>query len=317
MPGVKSAAISRYTPFGYNNDIEYVKPELELTKIPENGVGMFNNVVSPGYLATMGISVIEGRDFTEHDDDSAPKVALVTKQFASRIWPNQPALGKRFRFAKDGPMLEVIGVTSDIQYFTMGEAPKPFFFRPITQWYRGQFTLDIQTTVDPVSLINPLRAMMTEIDPALPVFDVRSMEDHIVNGRALLSTRLGAAFSGVFGALALLLAAVGLYGLMSYSVVQRTREIGIRVALGAKTSTVLRLVLRQGVTIALVGVAAGVAVAFFVTQFLSKLLYGVAPHDPLIFAGVAVTLAAVGALASLIPARRAARVDPLAALRAE
>lgn len=317
LPGVQSVSFARFTPFGYSNDIAYVKPELALTKIPENGVGMFNNVVSPEYFTTMNIPILEGRAFDAHDDENAPKVAVVTKKFAERLWPKQPAVGKRFRFFKDGPLLEVIGVSGDIQYFSVGEDPRPFFFRPMAQWYRAQFTLDIRTSVDPVSLINPLRNVFKELDPFLPVFDVRSLDDHILNGRALLGTRLGAVFSAVFGVLALVLASVGLYGLMSYAVVQRTREIGIRVALGAGTSTVLRLVLRQGVTIAAIGVTVGVVITFGLTRLLAKLLFGVAPHDPVIFGSVAITLAAVGALASLIPARRAARVDPLNALRAE
>jgi len=317
LPGVRSVALARYTPFGYNNDIQYAIPEVTAAKIPDNGVGCFNNIVSPEYFATMGLPIVEGRAFNAHDDENAPKVAVVTTQFAKRLWPRQSAIGKRFKIGKNGPQLEVVGVSGDIQYFSIGEAPKPFFFRPYAQHYRSSFTINVHAAAEPAALMKQLRASIASLDPTLPVFDVRSFEDHILNGRALLGTRVGAWFAAVFGALALVLASVGVYGLISYSVAQRRREIGIRVALGARAGAVVRLVVRQGITIAIVGVLLGLAMAFGVTGLLSKLLYGVAPHDPLILGGVALTLAAVGAAASLIPARRAASVDPLIALRAE
>ncbi len=162
-----------------------------------------------------------------------------------------------------------------------------------------------------------MRTAVASLDPTLPVFDVRSFDEHIRSGRALLGTRLGAAFSEAFGALALLLAAVGLYGLLSYAVAQRSREIGIRVALGAHTSTVVRLVVRQGLMMSALGAAIGLAITFGVTRLLTALLFGVAPRDPVILGGVVVILLAVGVVASMVPALRAARVDPLTALRAE
>jgi predicted permease len=317
LPGVRAVALSRYTPFGYNNDIEYVFPEVASAPVPENGIGCFNNIVTPTYFQTLSLPIVAGRGFDAHDDEHAPLVAVVTQAFARRIWPGQSPLGKRFRIGKDAPPLEIVGVSGDIQYFSIGEAPKPFFFRPYAQWYRPTFTLAIRTAGDPVSLVNPVRGVIKAMDPTLPLFDVRSMEDHIRNGRALLGVRIGAWFAAVFGALALLLASVGLYGLISYSVEQRTREIGIRVALGARTATVLGLVLGEGMVIALAGVVVGLGVTMVVTQFLRSILYGVAPRDPVIFVTVAVTLGGVAALASLVPARRATRVDPLTALRAD
>jgi len=315
LPGVQSAALQRYTPFGYNNDIEYVIPEVSPAKIPENGVGCFNNIVTPEYFSTVGIPLVDGRGFTAHDDEQAPKVAVVTRQFAERLWPGQLAIGKRFSIGKDGPPLEVVGVTADVQYFSIGESPKPFFFRPYAQNYRSSFTLVVRTATDPASLAAPVRATMSALDPMLPIVDLRSFEDHLANGRALLGTRLGAWFAGVFGALALVLASVGVYGLISYSVAQRRREIGIRVALGARAGTVVTFIVRQGVRIAIVGVVLGLAMTAGVAQLLSALLYGVAPRDPVIFAGVGLALVAVGAMASLIPARRAATVDVVEALR--
>ena len=317
LPGVRSVSLARYTPFGYNNDIEFILPESPTAPVPDNGVGAFNNVVTPSYFATMRIPIEEGRGFDERDDAAAPKVAIITRAMARRIWPGQSALGKRFRVTKDGPALEIVGVSGDIQYFSLGETPKPFLFRPYAQWYRSSFTLVIHTSVDPTSMTSAVRGAVASLDPTLPVFDVRSLAEHIRSGRALLGTRLGAAFSEAFGALALVLAAVGLYGLLSYAVAQRTREIGIRVALGAHTSGVLRLVVRQGLVLSAVGAAIGLVMTVAVTRLLAALLFGVAPHDPVILGAVVVILLVVGTLASMIPALRAARVDPLTALRAE
>jgi predicted permease len=317
LPGVRRVALARYTPLGYNNDIEYALPEASPVKMPENGIGCFNNIVTPDYFATTGVSIVEGRAFDAHDDERAPKVAIVTKRFAEQVWPGMSAVGKRFRLEKAGPSYEIVGVSADIQYFSIGEQPKAFFFRPYAQNYRSTFTLNVLTAADPGALTNQLRTAIASLDPSLPVFDVRTMHDHVVNGRALLGTRIGAVFAAVFGLLALILASIGVYGLVSYSVAQRTREIGIRVALGARMPLVVNLVVKQGLTIALVGTSVGVALTLFVTKLLSKLLYGVAPHDPFIFGAVALTLVVVAGLASLLPARRATRVDPLVALRTE
>jgi len=317
LPGVRRVALARYTPLGYNNDIEYAIPESSPVKVPENGIGCFNNIVTPEYFATVGIPIVEGRGFDAHDDEHGPKVAVVTRRFAEQVWPGTSAVGKRFRLAKDGPSYDVVGVSADIQYFSIGERPKPFFFRPYAQNYRSGFTINVLTSVDPVALTNQLRGTIASLDPHLPVFDVRSMRDHVVNGRAIFGTRIGAVFAAVFGLLALILASVGIYGLISYSVAQRTREIGIRVALGARMPLVVNLVVKQGLAIAIVGTSVGVALTMFVTKLLSKLLYGVAPHDPIIFGGVALILVVVAGLASLLPARRATRVDPLVALRTE
>jgi predicted permease len=317
LPGVRNAALARYTPFGYNNDIEYVFPEASPVPVPESGYGYFNNVVTPSYFATMNIPIIMGRAFTDRDDEDATKVAVVTNQFARALWPGQPAIGKRFRFGRDGPMLEIVGVAGDIQYFSIGEAPKPFVFRPYAQAYRPTFTISARTAVAPASIVPALRVAVASLDPTLPLYDVRTMDDHIKNGRALFGTRLGAAFASVFGVLALVLATIGVYGLVSYSVTQRTREIGIRMALGARTPAVMRLVVRQGLSIAVIGVAFGAALALVVTRLLAGLLYGVAPRDPVILTAVAGVLVTIAVVASLIPAGRATRVDPVAALRAE
>jgi len=317
LPGVRSVSLARHTPFGYNNDIDYVLPEAPAASVPENGIGAFNTIVTPSYFETMRIPIVAGRGFDERDNPTAPRVAVVTRAMAKRIWPGQSAVGKRFRLSKDGPPIEIIGVTGDIQYFSLGETPKPFLFRPYSQWYSSSFTLMIHTSVDPTSIAGAVRSTVASLDPTLPLFDVRSFDEHIHSGRAMLGTRLRAALSAIFGALALLLAAVGLYGLLSYVVAQRTREIGIRVALGAQTGSVLQLVVRQGLMMSALGAAMGLAITMVVTRLLSALLFGVAPRDPVILGGVVAILLAVGVVASMVPALRATRVDPLAALRAE
>ncbi|HEY9227357.1 MAG TPA: ADOP family duplicated permease, partial [Gemmatimonadaceae bacterium] len=167
LPGVQSVALQRYTPFGYNNDIAYAIPERTTAKIPENGVGCFNNIVTPEYFATWGIPIVEGRGFNAQDNESTPKVAVVTRQFAQRVWPNESAIGKRFQLDKDGPQIEVVGVSGDVQYFSIGETPKPFFFRPYAQAYRSSFTLAVHTAVDPASLTNQLRATISSLDATL------------------------------------------------------------------------------------------------------------------------------------------------------
>jgi len=303
LPGVRSVALARYTPFGYNNDIEYLRPEAPTAQVPDNGIGAFNNIVTPSYFETMRIPIVEGRGFEERDNASAPNVALITRAMAKRIWPGQSALGKRFRVAKDGPVIEVVGVTGDIQYFSLGETPKPFLFRPYAQWYRSSFTLVVHTTVDPTSLAGAVRGAVTSLDPTLPVFDVRSFDEHIRSGRALLGTRLGAAFSEVFGGLALLLAAVGLYGLLSYAVAQRTREIGIRLSLGASQREVVRLVLQQGMRLVALGSGIGLVLGLGAGALLSKRQFGIAPFDLPVLVGAAVLFAAATVVIALLPAR--------------
>jgi predicted lysophospholipase L1 biosynthesis ABC-type transport system permease subunit len=208
-------------------------------------------------------------------------------------------------------------VTRDAQHNFVGEQPKPFWFLPQTQQYTSSLTLHVHTAVDPVPLAPAVRAAFASLDPDLPVFDVRTMQEHLTRGRAMIFTRLGAAFAVAFGLLALALAAVGVYGVVSYSVTQRTREIGIRMALGARLAAVLGLVVRQGAGLAVVGIAVGLLAAFGVGRVLGSLLYGVRPSDPLILGGVALLLGFVALGASYLPARRAARVDPLLALRSE
>jgi len=318
LPGVRSAALTRYMPFGFERDLFTIIPLAPLAPVPTNGVGYFGDIIGDDYFATMGIPFLEGRLFTERDNEQAPQVAIVNDALAHAIWPGATAIGKRFRIGDaKGPIVEIVGVVRGMQDLFPGETPKPYIFRPLGQAYRSDMTLLVHSTQDPLALAAPLRAMIAALDPSLPVFDVRTMDDHLHNGQAFLFTRIGSSFAAVFGLLALVLAAVGVYGVVSYSVAQRTREIGVRVALGARLTTILRLVVGQGMKLALIGAGVGLLLALATTGVLSSILYGVAPRDPFVFSAVIVLLTVIAGAACLVPAWRAMRIDPLIAIRSE
>jgi predicted permease len=318
IPGVRAVGLTRYVPFGFWRDNATVVPLAPGVTLPPNGYSYFSNIVSGDYFAAMGVPLLEGRTFTDRDDASAPPVAIVNDAFAKAVWPGQTALGKRFHLGgPSGPVLEIVGVVRGTQDMIPGETPKPLIVRPAGQAYQAEMTLVVLTASDPVAITAPLRAGISDLDPGLPVFDVRTMDDHLRNGQAFLFTRIGSAFAAVFGTLALVLATVGVYGVVSYSVAQRTREIGVRMALGARHPAIARLVVGQGMKLAWAGVAAGLALSVAATGVVSSVLYGVAPRDPLVLVGVVVLLTLVVAIASLVPARRAMRIDPITSLRSQ
>jgi putative ABC transport system permease protein len=197
----------------------------------------------------------------------------------------------------------------------LGETPKPYIFLPVAQAYRSPMTLVVETATDPTSVARSMRAVIAALDPSLPVFDVRTMDDHLRNGQAMLFTRLGSAFATVFGLLALVLATIGVYGVVSYSVAQRTREIGVRMALGARPPVILRLVVGQGMRLGWIGLGVGLVLSVATLGVVSSVLYGVGPRDPIVLGSVVVLLMVVVVIASLVPARRAMRIDPMTSLR--
>jgi ABC-type antimicrobial peptide transport system permease subunit len=242
----------------------------------------------------------------------------VNDALAKALWPGQSALGKQFHAGgNDGPIVTIVGVVRGAQDLLPGETPKPYVFQPLAQSYRSGMTLLVHTSTAPLSIVAPIRSLITSIDASLPLFDVRTMDEHLRNGQALLFTRIGMAFTLVFGTLALVLAMIGIYGVVSYSVALRTREIGVRVALGATLAGVVALVMRQGLRVAGIGIAAGILISFGVTSVLSSILYGVRPYDPVVLGGVLTLLVAIAAAASFAPARRATRIDPITALRSD
>jgi predicted lysophospholipase L1 biosynthesis ABC-type transport system permease subunit len=241
----------------------------------------------------------------------------VNDAFARAHWPGQPALGKRFRLGANGPIVEIVGVVRDMQDLLLGETPKPFVFLPIEQSFQSEMTLLVHTAVDPSGLVQPMRQVITSLDPSFPVFDIRTMEDHLRNGQAMLFTRLGSAFAAVFGLLAMVLATVGVYGVVSYSVAQRTREIGVRMALGARKPAIIALVMRQGMRLAWIGVGIGLILSVSTLGVVSSVLYGVGPRDPVVLGLVVALLTLVVAVATIIPARRAMQIDPITSLRSQ
>jgi predicted permease len=264
-------------------------------------------------METMGVELIAGRTFTRQDDDAGPPVIIINKRFADRFWPGQSALGKIVETA--GSEREVIGVMETGKYRSLGEAPSEFMWFSQRQLFTTSVTVVARTPSNPQAVLASIRGIVRSADPDMPVYDVRTMEDHM--GFALLPARLGGSVLGLFGLLGLLLASVGIYGVMAYSVAQRKRELGIRVALGADQGTVLKQVLGEGLKLTLIGTVLGLAGAAGAARLVQGLLYNVSALDPASFIGVPAVLFAVAAFAVYLPARRASRADPMRALKSD
>jgi predicted permease len=263
----------------------------------------------------MGSGLLLGHDFSERDVAKSPGVVIIDETLARRWWPDENPLGNRLVMGPEKKVLEVIGVAKNAKHRSLFEAPHTFMYVPVTQTYRSAMTLLVRTAHDPTGLVAAVQRELRALDPNLPIFRIGTLAAQLSN--SLMPQRLAAALVTAFGAIALLLAAIGLYGVMAYTVSQRTREIGIRMALGAQARDVLRLVVRQGMFIALFGVLLGLAAALALTRLMTSLLFGVSATDPLTFGVIALLLALVALLACYIPARRATQVDPLTALRYE
>ena len=310
LPGVTAAGLTDSPPLGLgSSDRGVTIPGYEFSENERRSL-MYANVTE-GYMEAMGVRLLEGRTFTRRDDASGPPVIIVNQRFAQRFWPDESAVGRIVRTA--GEDREVIGVVETGKYRSLGEDPTEFMWFPQREQFRSGMALVARTRSDPGAVLASIREFVRRADPQLPVFDVRTMEDHM--GIALLPARLGGTVLGIFGLLGLTLAAVGVYGVMAYSVAQRTRELGIRVALGADRRRVLRLVLGEGMTLAVVGTLLGLLAAAGAARAVRGLLYNVSPLDPFAFLGVPLLLVAVAALAVWIPARRAAAVEPMRALK--
>jgi predicted permease len=265
------------------------------------------------------MTILRGRDITMHDNETAPKVALVNEAFAHYYFNGQDPLGKRFdRGPDDGGEVEIVGIVKDAKATTLREQTARTFYVPFLQDQSSwrETTFQVRTAGDPLNVAGAIRREVQSIEPNLPLFHVRTLESQV--DESLGQERLVATLAGLFGVLALLLACAGLYGVLSYSVSRRTQEIGIRMALGAERRDVLRMVLKQGMALAAIGIVAGLASAFVLTRYvesLSTLLFGVRATDPLTYAVTIVLMILVGLLACALPARRATKVDPLVALR--
>jgi putative ABC transport system permease protein len=330
LPGIESAAVSARLPVAHwpettGISIEGRAPvaddhegcaELRQNGLPCHGaVGV--NRVSPAYFRTVGMRLIRGRLFDERDTAAAPMVAVINETTARSYWPDEDPIGKSFmlNFSSWFPKAEIIGVVSDIKTYGLNLPTYPEIYRTAAQLPSDDASLIIRTKADPETLAATVREEMRRIDRDIPLRQVRTMEGVIAD--TLWRPRLSAWLLGLFAALAAALAAAGLYGVMSYSVSRRTQEIGLRMALGAETGDVMRMVIGEGFKLTVVGLALGLGAAFALNRLIASQLFGVTATDPLTYAGVALLLAVVAMAACYVPARRAARVDPMVALRTE
>ncbi len=315
-PGVGGAAVASIVPMAGGAGVL-------LTTFPEGvaqggtaqGSLITYNDVTPGFFATVGIPLVGGRDFAEVDREGTAPVAIVNRTAARQLWHGQDALHKRFTIVQQTALFEVVGVVADSVINNVGEDPTPMIYRPMRQEYAPAAALIVRTAGDPDKALGTLRDLVQSLDRNMPMRGTGTIQQQIEQG--LWAPRMGAALLSIFGGLALMLAMIGVYGVMSYPVAQRTQEIGVRMALGARAGDVLRMVLRQGLLLALAGTGAGVAAAILGGRFVADLLYGIRPYDPVTLAGVSAVLAGVALLACYIPARRATHVNPLTALRNE
>jgi predicted permease len=317
LPGVRDASVTSFIPMGFEDSLINIYPEGQVIDDKSKTETSFIDMVQPSYFRAAGVPVIRGREFTEADDVTAPKVVVINEAFANKIWPGQDPVGKIFRTERNGPPIQVVGLTRTGKYLFLYEPPQLYTYFPMAQRYNPGATLMVYSEGEPQRLADPVREQIHQLDSGLPVFDVQTMETHVQYGKPLLPARLGAILVGAFGVLGLVLASVGVFGVVSYSVSQRTQEIGIRSALGAQRSHVLKMVLKQGMTMALIGTTIGIALAFLLFRGLHSVLYGVKSTDLVTLGSVSALLLAVAFAASYVPALRATRVDPVVALREE
>jgi len=319
LPGVVSATQAFSVPMGLISSQDAVIPDahpLEPGQVPPV---VFDNAVTKSYFETLKIPIKRGRAFTDANDEHAPKVAIINETMAKKFWPNQDALGQRFKSKDDEHKwaeFEVIGIVQDSKYKGIVEDPMPFFYKPFTQTYVSLRNFQVRTSLPPENLELQIASTLRELAPGLPL-TVKTMEQDLQGINGYLFFRLGAQLSAAMGLLALGLAVVGLYSVVSYAAAQRTREIGIRMALGAESRDVLRMMLTRSLIMISAGVALGTIISFVGARALTSFLVGVSPTDPVTFGGVTALLLGVALLACLIPAYRATRVDPLVALRYE
>jgi len=272
-------------------------------------------IVSPEYFHTMGIQLLKGRYFDEHDTKGGQETVIVDETLAQRFWPNEDPLGKRIQRGNSGSWRTVVGVISGAKQYSHEKEPPIAVYFPFEQYLARSMFLVIRTTSDPLQMSPAVSREIQALDPEMPVFDLNSMDQRLYD--SLARRRFAMLLLGLFAVIALILAAIGIYGVMVYSVNQRTHEIGIRMALGAQRGNILKLVIRQALILASVGTAIGLTGAFALTRIMSSLLYGVSATDPFTFVITPLVLGSTALLAAYVPARRAAKVDPMVALRCE
>ena len=312
LPGVQSVALASRVPLGLDGGSTSVKPEGYVSQANES-METQDAIITPNYFKTMQLPIVKGRDFTLQDTKSSQRAVIVNEAFVNRYWPHQEALGKRLNSDLTHEWFTVVGVARDNKVRNLNEKPTPFLYLPLYQVYRAGMIINARVTGDPLTFGQTVEKTVHELNADLAVFEVTSLE--LSEQFGSFPQRVAGTFVGAFGLLALVLAAVGIYGVTAYTTRQRTHEIGIRVALGATKEDVLRLVLGHGLRLTLIGVAIGLAASFALTRYLGSMLLGVTSTDALTFSCVGVLLCAVALFATFIPARRAMRVDPMVALR--
>jgi putative ABC transport system permease protein len=314
LPGVKSVAVSNGLPFDMANYPGFI---IEGRTDPDNRGAGLRYTVSPDYFQTMGIELIKGRLFTTEDTRDSPQVIVIDEALAQRHFPNEDPIGKRLKQSlPNSPSYEIVGIVRHVEHYKLdGQSPDAQFYTNFNQSRARSNSLLVRTDAEPLSLAAAVRAQVAALNKDQAVFNVRTMEQ--ILARSVAARRFSMLLLTVFAVVALALASLGIYGLMSYAVAQRTREIGVRMALGAQSGNVLRLVIGQGMKLAFVGVATGIVASLALTRAMKNLLFGVSATDPATFAAIALLLTLVALLACWIPARRATRIDPLVTLRSE
>jgi predicted permease len=315
LPAVQQAGLTFPAPFDtYNRGVGFFVDGLSGTR--DGTIGTDASFVSDGFVGALGLRLLAGRDIVPSDSAGAPRVMVVSRALATRLWPGKDPIGQRARYGNaQGAEVTVVGVVADAKFILLGGPSAARAYLPVKQAYRDWETLVVHTRGDPMRVVPDLRAVIAGIDPTLPVFGVTTMDDAVASGFS--TSRTAARMAGFFGVLALLIASVGLYAVVAMSVSERTREMGLRLALGATPRGIVRHLMRSGARLGVIGLALGLIGAFAVARGMGGLLFGLSPSDPITFVGVPLVLALVVAAATWLPARRAARLEPMSALRSD
>jgi predicted permease len=318
LPGVQSASLASSVPLGYIRGKQAVSVEGRPLPPGQQAPGILFNSVDSAYFETLRIPLLLGRAFADADGETAPLVAIINETMAKHFWPGENPVGKRFSLTGDvGPFVEVVGVARDGKYRTLAEDPEPYFYVPLAQNFTPERVLQIRSALPLESLIPEVQHEILSLDATAPIEEVQTMKESLGGALGYFIFRLGASVAAAMGLLGLLLAVVGVYGVVSYAATQRTQELGIRMALGASRRQILALLLKQGARLVAAGLLFGLAGAWALTRAMSSMLFGVSPSDPLTYVSVAALLSSITLLACWIPAHRAMRVDPMVGLRYE
>ena len=315
MRAVRGVSLATCIPFDQQGTAAVFSDEQASSRRTD-AVAVFSNTVETDYFRVMGIPVLQGRVFDKHDDEYAPREAVVNEALAQRLWPGKSPLQRKIRLA-GGPVLQVVGVVKTGKYAFLNEQPRPYLYLPFRQNYASPVMFHVRTAGAPATLVSSLRQAIHAVDPDIPVYNVKTMQEHLQHGYVFSTIILGGTLSGLFGMLGLALASIGLYGVVANGIGQRTREIGIRAALGAGNGAILRLVLKESTIVVTAGAVVGITGGLAAARLLKRVLFSVNPIDPAMLLAMIGVLAMVATAACVIPARRATKVDPLVALRNE